>query len=83
MSEVQRESDLLKRKKETKEERKKGEKRERKKVKKSEKDIFSPCEQKVVAGVGVGCSWVNPWVGVAHRQVVTWVVSSHVLVVAG
>ena len=81
MSEVQRESDLLKRKKETKEERKKGEKREREK--KGEKDIFSPCEQKVVAGVGVGCSWVNPWVGVAHRQVVTWVVSSHVLVMAG
>jgi len=81
LSEVQRESDLLKRKKETKEERKKGEKREREK--KGEKDIFSPCEQKVVAGVGVGCSWVNPWVGVAHRQVVTWVVSSHVLVMAG
>jgi hypothetical protein len=33
LSEVQRESDLLKRKKETKEERKKGEKRERKKQK--------------------------------------------------
>jgi len=37
LSEVQRESDLLKRKKETKEERKKGEKREKKKQKKVRK----------------------------------------------
>ena len=27
-------------------------------ISQSEKDIFNPCEQKVVAGVGVGCSWV-------------------------
>ena len=78
---LQRESDLLKRKKRQKRRGKKE--REREKNKKSWKEIFSPCEQKVVTRVGVGCSWVGPWVGAAHRQVVTWVASSHVLVMAG
>ena len=45
----------LEEKKETKEERKEGEKK-RDTKQKGWKDIFSPCEQKVVTGVGVGCS---------------------------
>ena len=47
------------------EERTKGEKREKRQ--KSWKDVFIPCEQKVVTGVVVGCTWVNPSVVAAHR----------------
>jgi hypothetical protein len=46
LSEVQRESDLLKRKKETKEERKKGERRERKKQKKVRKIFLARVSKK-------------------------------------
>ena len=46
----------LEEQKETKEERKEGEKK-RQREQKSPKDVFSPCEQRVVTGVGVGCNY--------------------------
>ena len=57
MSEVQRESDLLKRKKETKEERKKGEKREREREKKARKIFLARVSKKWWLG------WVLAMVG--------------------
>ena len=63
MSEVQRESDLLKRQK--KEREKRGKRREKKKKLFLARYVRS-CV-KVVHGVGVGHGWVKPWVGAAHR----------------
>ena len=66
LSEVQRESDLLKRQK--KEREKRGKRRE--KNKKSEKLFLARYVRscvKVMHGVGVGHDWVKPWVGAAHR----------------